>query len=130
MQETMTLANAHPVTHPSPITPADCKAAAKRLRDRAPGRAPDTADLPKLDRRSYPGGPDAAGDFEFERATEQIGEGSLGQLPRPAPSGGQVSRTQAAILRPTRKQGTKPSSSTSSPLRSASVLNRGIPRPR
>ena len=52
MQETMTLANAHPVTHPSPITPADCKAAAKRLRDRAPGRAPDTADLPKLDRRS------------------------------------------------------------------------------
>ena len=31
--------------------------------------------------------PDAAGDFDFERSTQQIGEG-LGQLSCPAPPGG------------------------------------------
>jgi len=35
--------------------------------------------------------PDAAGDFEFERATQQIG-GSLGQLSCPAPPGRQDPR--------------------------------------
>ena len=58
MQETMTLANAHPVTHPSPITPADCKAAAKRLRNRVPGPAPDRQpETVGCDPRRHPGDP-------------------------------------------------------------------------
>jgi hypothetical protein len=36
MPKTMTVANAHPETHPSPMTPADRRAAGKRLRDSVP----------------------------------------------------------------------------------------------